>query len=314
MSQSEGGLRRTTRAVPSHHVRFLWVAFVHHTICRPTLTTGYRTADSDDEDNLLHDGGKGNKRVVMVQTGMASGESEFEPLNAMEGRPNPYKNHSLPELLARRGYKAPLIGRPVMGQMHVPSDFKVRDYGFLIRPRAPAHSLVSPPSLWHQTYDECCAVSPCPLTSTSKRAACVSRLQVTGETYAEAAQSLQLQWVQGYRGWDTRQNVYYTLGGQVCYHAAAVGICYDKEARTQRFITDDPESEGVAEGNTDDILCMARHPNKVVFATGEIGLRPKIIVWDADTMMQVTSRPPPPKREDLGADGVTVETASGVWI
>lgn len=124
-----------------------------------------------------------------------------------------------------------------------------------------------------------------------------ARLQVTGETYAEAAQSLQLQWVQGYRGWDTRQNVYYTLGGQVCYHAAAVGICYDKEARTQRFITDDPESEGVAEGNTDDILCMARHPNKVVFATGEIGLRPKIIVWDADTMMQVTLRP-----HDSGTD------------
>jgi hypothetical protein len=73
----------------------------------------------------------------------------------------------------------------------------------------------------------------------------------------------------------------------VVYHAAAVGVCYDKEARSQRFITDDPQSEGVAEGNTDDILCMARHPNKVVFATGEIGLRPKIIVWDADTMMQV---------------------------
>jgi hypothetical protein len=89
-------------------------------------------ADSDDEDNLLHDGGKGNKQVVMVQTGMASGESEFEPLNAMEGRPNPYKNHSLPELMARRGYKAPLIGRPVMGQMHVPSDFKVHDNGHFI--------------------------------------------------------------------------------------------------------------------------------------------------------------------------------------
>ena len=129
------------------------------------LTKQPNCADSDDEDNLLHDGGKGNKQIVMVQTGMACGESEFEPLNAMEGQPNPYKNHSLPELLARRGYKAPLIGRPVMGQMHVPSDFKV-----------------------------------------------------TGETYAEAAQSLQLQWVQGYRGWDTRQNIYYTLGGQVSAH------------------------------------------------------------------------------------------------
>jgi hypothetical protein len=54
----------------------------------------------------------------------------------------------------------------------------------------------------------------------------------------------------GYRGWDTRQNVFYTMGGQVAYHAGAVGICYDPTKHTQRFITDDPESEGVAEGNT----------------------------------------------------------------
>lgn len=32
---------------------------------------------------------------------------------------------------------------------------------------------------------------------------------------------------------------------------------------------------------------MARHPNKSIFATGEIGLKPKIIIWDASTMVQL---------------------------
>ena len=56
-----------------------------------------------------------------------AGESEFEPLNASEGLPNPYKNHSLAELKCRRGYKAPIVGRPCLGQMYVPTDFEVKE-------------------------------------------------------------------------------------------------------------------------------------------------------------------------------------------
>jgi microtubule-associated protein-like 6 len=76
-------------------------------------------SDDDEEDGKLHDQGKGSRAVLMVQTGMTMGEAEFEPLNASEGVPNPYKNHSLAELKAKRGYKAPIVGRPVMGQMRV---------------------------------------------------------------------------------------------------------------------------------------------------------------------------------------------------
>jgi hypothetical protein len=45
--------------------------------------------------------------------------------------------------------------------------------------------------------------------------------------------------------------------GEVVYHAAAVGIVYNPSNETQRHITDDPDSNDVAEGNSDDILCMA---------------------------------------------------------
>eukprot|EP00854_Cymbomonas_tetramitiformis_P027231 gene27231-33532_t len=119
------------------------------------------SADTDEEDNHTYEEGKGNREVAMVQTGMVNGEAEYEPVAAADGYPNPNKNHSLAELKARRGYKSPMTGRPVMGQIHVPTGFE------------------------------------------------------------------------------------------------------------------------------DDILCMARHPNKTVFATGEIGRRPKIIVWDATNMQEM---------------------------
>ena len=35
------------------------------------------------------------------------------------------------------------------------------------------------------------------------------------------------------------------------------------------------------QGHTDDIICIASHPNGLVFASGEVGKNPKIIVWSA---------------------------------
>eukprot|EP00959_Pyramimonas_sp_CCMP1952_P213712 4471587-Pyramimonas_sp.AAC.2 len=52
-------------------------------------------------------------------------------------------------------------------------------------------------------------------------------------------------------------------GGKVVFFAAAMGVVFDRVTNKQSFVTDNPESEGIAEGNTDDIVSMARHPNKV---------------------------------------------------
>jgi len=76
-------------------------------------------------------------------------------------------------------------------------------------------------------------------------------------SYDPPQAALRLGWVYGYRGHDTRQNVFYNSKGEVVYHAAAVGIVYNPSSETQRHITDDPDSDDVAEGNSDDILCMA---------------------------------------------------------
>ena len=108
--------------------------------------------------------------------------------------------------------------------------------------------------------------------------------QKESTTYDPPDAALMLRWVYGFRGYDTRQNAYYNDKGEICYHSAAVGVVYTPVYETQKHVTDNPESDDVAEGNSDDILCMARHPDKVIFATGEIGKNPKVVVWDSANM------------------------------
>ena len=60
------------------------------------------------------------------------------------------------------------------------------------------------------------------------------------------------------------------------YHTAAVGVVYNRQRRLSDTITDNPESDDIAEGHSDDILCMSRHPDKRTFATGETGRRRRL--------------------------------------
>ena len=192
---------------------------------------GDSDTDTDEEDAVEYETGKSLDPKIMVQSGMEHGLGVYTPLNADEGVPNPYKNHSLAELGCRRGYRSPMTGRPVLQQTHVPSWWRKESTSY------------DPPK---------------------------SRLQLT--------------WAYGYRGHDTRQNAFYNSSGELVYHTAALGVVYNPIYETQKHITDNPESDDIAEGNTDDVLCMARHPDKTTFATGEIGRKPKIIVWSSDDM------------------------------
>ena len=58
------------------------------------------------------------------------------------------------------------------------------------------------------------------------------------------------------------------------YYIASKAVVYNIEAHTQRFYT----------LHDDDILSMAVHPNRTIVATGDGGKKPKICVWDSDTM------------------------------
>ena len=71
-----------------------------------------------------------------------------------------------------------------------------------------------------------------------------------------------------YRGHDSRDNLFYTASGEVVYSSAGVGIVYNRKTHTQRFFLD----------HTDDIICVALHPDGKVVATGEIGKKAMIYV------------------------------------
>ncbi|XP_041352370.1 echinoderm microtubule-associated protein-like 6 isoform X2 [Gigantopelta aegis] len=86
--------------------------------------------------------------------------------------------------------------------------------------------------------------------------------------------SLKLEYVHGYRGYDCRNNLFYTQNGEIVYHVAAVGIVYNKEKNQQRFYLE----------HTDDILCLCIHPIKDLIATGQVGRDPSIHIWDAETL------------------------------
>ncbi len=66
--------------------------------------------------------------------------------------------------------------------------------------------------------------------------------------------------VHRYRGYDCRNNLFYTQGGEVLYHVAAVGVVYNRQLHSQRFYL----------GHDDDILSLSIHPLKDYAATGQV--------------------------------------------
>ena len=73
------------------------------------------------------------------------------------------------------------------------------------------------------------------------------------------AQRLRLDWVYGYRGRDARANLHLLPTGEMIYFLAAVVVLYNSEEQSQRHYL----------GHTEDIKCLALHPNKMTVATGQ---------------------------------------------
>lgn len=88
--------------------------------------------------------------------------------------------------------------------------------------------------------------------------------------------SMTLEHCHGYRARDKRNNVFYVNGDDLCYYAAAVGIVHTVRSNTQAFHNE----------HRDDILSIALHPNKITVATGELGRRPFINIWNTTSMQR----------------------------
>jgi WD40 repeat protein len=92
--------------------------------------------------------------------------------------------------------------------------------------------------------------------------------------------SLEIEYVYGYRCFDSRNNVFYTRNtDEIVYMTAALGIVLNKRSNTQKVFGGGLSSS--SHGHIDDITALAIHPNKDFVATGEVGKNPKICVWKA---------------------------------
>ncbi|XP_065052263.1 echinoderm microtubule-associated protein-like 2 isoform X3 [Rhopilema esculentum] len=91
---------------------------------------------------------------------------------------------------------------------------------------------------------------------------------------------MKLEWVYGYRGRDCRNNLFVLPSGEIVYHIAAVIILLDRSTGEQRHYL----------GHTDDVKCIALHPDKVIIASGQVAGhskedgKPHVRIWDSNTL------------------------------
>jgi microtubule-associated protein-like 6 len=106
----------------------------------------------------------------------------------------------------------------------------------------------------------------------------------------EPDELLELVHVHGYRAQDCRNNLLVADSPtELVYHVAAVGIVYDstthKQVRgaVQRLASPDLHCKQVRNtAQTDDIISIAVHPQGHTVATGSLGRKPVIILFDAN--------------------------------
>ncbi|XP_051901207.1 echinoderm microtubule-associated protein-like 3 isoform X2 [Pristis pectinata] len=95
-------------------------------------------------------------------------------------------------------------------------------------------------------------------------------------------EKLKLDWVYGYRGRDSRDNLHLLPSGEVVYFIACVVVLYSIEDQTQRHYL----------RHTDCVRCLAIHPDGVRIASGQAAgvdkdgkpLLPCVHIWDSVTL------------------------------
>uniref|UniRef100_A0A674H353 EMAP like 3 n=1 Tax=Taeniopygia guttata TaxID=59729 RepID=A0A674H353_TAEGU len=93
---------------------------------------------------------------------------------------------------------------------------------------------------------------------------------------------LQLDWVYGYRGRDSRSNLHVLGSGELVYFIACVVVLLQLPARRQRHYL----------RHSDCVRCLAVHPDRLRVATGQAAgvdkdgkpLQPIVYIWDSATL------------------------------
>jgi len=86
-----------------------------------------------------------------------------------------------------------------------------------------------------------------------------------------------LEWVHGFRCKDVCNNLRYNSSGKILFHAGAVSVVMDKASNTQK----------INSVHSNDIVAMdvfiPKDHSCTYVATGEVGMNPRIVIWDGDT-------------------------------
>ncbi|XP_061502766.1 echinoderm microtubule-associated protein-like CG42247 isoform X1 [Anopheles gambiae] len=90
---------------------------------------------------------------------------------------------------------------------------------------------------------------------------------------------LSLFWVHGYRGIDSKRNLWVLPSGELLYYVAAVAVLYDREEDAQRHYT----------GHTEDIMCMEVHPSRELVGSGQRAGRDRksqahVRIWSTESL------------------------------
>ncbi|CAH0386777.1 unnamed protein product [Bemisia tabaci] len=91
---------------------------------------------------------------------------------------------------------------------------------------------------------------------------------------------LLLDWVYGYRGVDTRRNLWVLPTGELLFWVAAVAVLYDRDEEQQRHYI----------GHTEDIQCLDLHPSREMVASGQRAGRTRktqahIRIWSTESLL-----------------------------
>ena len=85
--------------------------------------------------------------------------------------------------------------------------------------------------------------------------------------------SITPEWVYGYQAEQCRNNLRYNFQGHVVYNVGKYAVVYDFNGHSQRIFS----------GHSEEILCLAVHPEGQYIATGEAGPKPRVCVWHSVT-------------------------------
>lgn len=93
--------------------------------------------------------------------------------------------------------------------------------------------------------------------------------------------SLRLEYAYGFRSQDMRNSVRYTKAGEVAYILGSLGVVINRSTKSQKFF----------QRHTDAITSFATSRDGQFAATGQMGHKPFVAVWDSETCQTLATIP-----------------------